>query len=301
MKKLENKRIAGWVIGAGCLAVLSACTYRGTDEDWDKNGKVCLYLNWQTAGRPSAMAYYFYKDGIGRPVIRSGDASGYEGTLPAGHYKVAVCNTDCSNILLEMESGYEQALGKVKQVSVLKSSAVCIAQPANLYGSSCEEVEIGGEQTVVKELYPASLIKTLELNIKVTGSGKGEIGLSELSGRLTGVSSQVHVPSGEPLFDTPAFLDFSPEPVVDGVYTASLNLFGLSPGEEDNEPVDLYLTLKVEDGKEITSFADITGEVGDAFAKTVSAHVILDLTLDYDEVNGLSMVLTGWKEGSGEA
>ncbi len=300
MKRQANIRIAGWIAGVVCILVLSACAYRPTDEDWEKNGKVRLFLNWQAAGHSSSMTYYFYKNGTGRPVVRSGDASGYEGTLPAGSYKVAVCNTDCSNVLLDMDSGYEVALGKVRQVSALKSWPVCIAQPGNLYACSCETVTAGGKETFVKELYPSSLVKTLELNIKITGGGEGEVSLNSLSGRLTGVSSQVHIPTGDPVFDTPAFLAFEPEPVATGVYTTSLNLFGLSGKGADGEPVDLYLTLKTADGKEVTSFANITEEVTDAFNKSVSAHVILDLSVDYDGVNGLVITLKGWKDGTGE-
>lgn len=299
MKKQKNIRIPGCLSGLLCLFVLSACTYRSTDEDWEKNGKVRLHLDWQTRSKyPSGMTYYFYKDGIGRPVVRQGSASGYEGTLPAGQYKVVVCNTDCDNVVLEMDNGYEQACGKARQISALKSSAIHVAHPGNLYGTGCPQIDVGGEQTVVEELYPASLVKTLELNIKVTGGE--DVQTVNLSGKLTGVSAQVHIPTGKALFDTPAFIAFEPEQANPGVYTSSLNLFGLSGGSEGSEPVELYLSLKLKDGKEITSFSNITGEVGDAFETSVSAYIVLDLEVAYDAVNGAKIILTGWKEGTGE-
>lgn len=300
MKKQITNQIAGWMAGVAGLLFLSACSYRSTEEDWEKNGRVRLHLTWTKAEQPSAMTYYFYKNGTGRPIVRSGNASGYEGSLPAGNYKVAICNSDCNNVVLHMDDSYETAWGKVRQVSSLKSSSVCIAQPENLYACSCEQVTAGGEGVFVEELFPSSLVKTLELNIKIVGSEEASISLSGLSGRLTGVSSQVHIPTGEPFFETPAFLTFDPEQVAAGVYSTSLNLFGLSGRESGSESVCLYLTLKMSNGKEITSFADITDEVDSAFDKSVSAHVVLDLQVEYDSVSGMKITLKGWKEGTGE-
>ncbi|MCL3850412.1 DUF5119 domain-containing protein [Parabacteroides sp. GYB001] len=299
MKKQKKGKIRGWAVFFAGAVVLSSCVYHTPDEDWEKNGKVRLHLDWQTRSEyPSGMTYYFYKDGIGHPVVRRGSASGYEGTLPAGQYRVVVCNTDCDNVILDMDNGYEQACGNARQMSGLKSSTVHIAYPGNLYGTGCRQIDVGGEQTVVEELYPVSLVKTLELNIKVTGGE--DVRSVNLSGRLTGVSSQVHIPTGKALFDTPAFMSFEPEQADPGVYTSSLNLFGLSGGTAGSEPVELYLTLTLKDGKEITSLTNITGEVGDAFETSVSAYIVLDLEVTYDEVNGATITITGWKEGIGE-
>ena len=300
MKKQEKNRIREWVVLLVCALAPPACTYHTPDEDWERNGKVRLHLNWQTRiDHPSVMTYYFYKDGIGFPVIRQGSASGYEGTLPAGQYKVAVCNTDCENVVLEMDNGYEQAYGKVRQISGLKSSSVHIEHPGNLSGTGCQIIDIGGKQAVVEELYPINLVKTLELNIKVKG-GEEVLSLEGLSGRLTGVSARIHIPDGQPLFDTVAFMAFEAVVAASGVYTASLNLFGLSGGTENNDPVELYLTLRTKDGKEITSLTNITGEVIDALEKSISAYIVLDMEIVYDKVDGFKIILSEWKEGTGE-
>ena len=177
-----------------------------------------------------------------------------------------------------------------------------IARPGNLYGTGKDMIEVDGSETVADELSPVSLVKTLEMNIKVTGGDKDDVVPAVLSGRLTGVSSRVHIPSGKPLFDTPAFMTFEPEEVSPGVYTSSLSLFGLSSGEEGEEPVDLSLTMTLADGKEITSSTDITEEVKDAFTASITTHVILDLVVRYDAISGLTITLTDWKpghEGSG--
>ena len=297
-KGYRMMQVAIWAISAAWIMAVSSCAYRMTDEDWEKNGKVRLLLRKSNSSCPDNMTWYFYPEDSESPLMRTGDASGYEGTLPLGRYRVAVCNTGCTGVTLEMEKGYEEACGRAKQLSSLKSSSVQIACPGSLYGTGLEQIEVVGGETVAKELTPANLVRTLEMNIKVTGGDKGDVAAAVLSGRLTGVSSRVHIPSGKPLFDTPAFMTFEPEEISPGVYTSSLNLFGLSPGEEGENPVDLSLTMTLPDGKEITSSTDITEEVKDAFTATVTTHVILDLVIRYDEISGLTITLTNWKPGS---
>ena len=292
-------QLMGWMIYAIWTVAVLSCAYRMTDEDWEKNGKVRLLLRKQNSGCPDNMVWYFYPEGSDSPLIRTGDVSGYEGTMPSGCYRVAVCNRGCTGVTLEMEKGYEEACGRVQQLSSLKSSSVQIACPGNLYGAGLDRIEVGGREVVAKELYAVNLVRTLEMNIKVTGGDKGDVVPAVLSGRLTGVSSRVHIPSGKPLFDAPAFMMFEPEETGPGVYTSALNLFGLSPGEESGEPVDLTLTMTLADGKEITSSTDITEEVKEAFAVGITTHVILDLVVRYDEMSGLTITLKEWKQGSG--
>lgn len=248
---------------------------------------------------PEDMMWYFYPEGSASPIVRTGDIKGYEGTLPSGCYRVAVCNRGCTGVTLEMEKGYEEACGRAQRLSSLKSSSVQIACPGNLYGAGLDRIEVGGREVVAKELSAVNLVRTLEMNIKVTGEEKGDVAAAVLSGRLTGVSSRVHIPSGKPLFDTRAFMTFEPEETGPGIYTSTLNLFGLSSGEESGEMVDLILTMTLADGKEITSSTDITNEVKEAFTVGVTTHVILDLVVRYDEMSGLTITLKEWKPGSG--
>lgn len=281
-----------------CAVILSACAYHAPDEDWEKNGKVRLLLRKPDSSCPDNMIWYFYPENSGNPIIRTGDISGYEGTLPSGRYRVAVCNTGCTGVTLEMGNGYKEACGRAQQISSLKSASLHIARPGNLYGAGKDLIEVGGGKTVAEELSSVSLVKTLEINIKVTGEDKDNVVPAVLSGRLTGVSSRVHIPSGKPLFDTPAFMTFDPVETGTGVYTSSLSLFGLSSGEDGGEPVNLSLTMMLANGKEITSSTDITEEVKDVFTATITTHVILDLVVRYDEMGGLMITLTDWKPGS---
>ena len=282
-----------------CLLIFSSCTYGTPDEDWVKNGKVRLSLDWQGARHPSRMDYYFYREGSGIPLIRRAGANGFEGTLPSGTYRVMVCNSDPYNILLETDNGYEKVNGMVKHVSVLKSksSSSFLTGPKNLLGCGSETLPVAGEEVSIKTLYPVDLVRTLELYIKITKGGKEEIALAGLIGHLSGVSQGVCIPSGAALSGTPAFMAFEPECIGEGRYRALLTMFGLS----DSEAPHLYLALKKEDGKELTTSIGIPREVGDVFRQKTSSRVILDLVVAYDEVTGLSVSLEDWNEGTGES
>lgn len=299
-KRYERKHPLAWVLACTLLlTTFSSCAYHMPEEDWEKNGKVRLLLRRQDKGCPTDMTWYFYGEDSSVPLIRRGDVSGYEGTLPQGTYRVAVCNRDYTGVTLEMDKGFEEACGRAEQLPVLKSGSVHIGRPGNLYGTGIDHLEVGKGETVAKELSPQNLVRTLEMNIQVTGGEEEEeIVPAVLSGRLGGVSSRVHIPSGQPLFDTPAFMTFEPEQVSDGVYSSSLSLFGLSPGEEEEEPVDLSLTMTLPDGSRITSSTDITDEVKEAFTATVTTHVILELVVRYDKITGMTLTLTDWKPGS---
>lgn len=303
MEKQRNKRIKVWAVGLACVVMLSACAYHTPDEDWEKNGRVRLVLDWQIRSLPPVMAYYFYKDGTGSPLVRKGDASGYEGSLAAGSYKVVVCNTDYENVLLETDNGYDKACGRARQVSALKSSVVSIVQPGNLYATGCEQVDVGGEETVVRELSPANLVRSLELNIKVTGGETGEtVQPRRLSGQLTGISLGVYLPSGKPLSEAPALVAFEPEVTASGVYSTTLNLFSLPEKAEAGSRVILLLNMELPDGREVSTSTDITDAIGEAFVENTFS-VVLDLTIRYDEISGLTVLLAEWRkgnEGSGE-
>lgn len=298
MKKQSYKQ-GMKVVAIVCIIVLTACTYRLTDEDWTKNGKIRLSLNWQDKEHPSVMTYYFYKDGADRPIIRQGQSSGYEGTLPSGNYEVVVCTAEDQTVLLEMNKGYAGARGIARQVSAMKASDMQVAQPGYLYGTGDLLADVGGFRSVTKELYPISMVRILELNIKITGGGEDRI--ESLTGLLTGVSPEIHIPTGKLLFDNPASMSFGTQPNTAGVYNSSLNLFGVSGVDKGSyTDVDIYLTLKTTDGKEITSFTNVTEVINDAFEATLAVRIVLDLEIAYDEVNGMVVSIAGWKEGTAE-
>lgn len=301
----NTRQMNKWMIMASacmvCFSIFSSCTYGVAEEDWTKNGKVRLILDWQGATHPEQMDYYFYREGSSRPVIRRVGANGFEGTLPSGTYRVMACNPDPYNILLDTDNGYEKANGMVKQITVLKSSSSSLSCPNRLLGCGSGTLKVGGEEATTTTLHPADLIRTLELHMKITKGGKEEVDLSGLSGYLTGVSTGVNIPTGAALSGTPGFVAFEPECTGKGKYRALLTLFGLADMATDGKPAGIYLTLKGKENKQLTTWIGIPREVGDMFRQKTASRVILDLTVAYDQVNGLSTSLEEWKEGTGES
>lgn len=302
--KRSNVYIMWAAVFAVTCFVLSGCAYRLTDEDWEKNGKVRILLSWQSRGGeiPSRMNYYFYKEGVSVPLIRSGESGGYEGTLPVGRYQVVVCNPDGGNVELDMYKGYALARALAQPVSSLKPSSKAssgsISQPRNLYGSGQEELVVGSGTANTSELYPKSLVRQVSLNIRVTNLQD----IERIRGGLSGVSPEIHIPSGTALFEHPASVSFEPEQMAANLYCTSFTVFGLCCGE-DNDDVrsELSLTVTMRNGEGFTSRTDITDEVNDAFNQSLSANIVLDMEVAPTGLDGITIKYIGWHEGSGTA
>ncbi|KKB52022.1 hypothetical protein HMPREF1212_02760 [Parabacteroides sp. HGS0025] len=299
MKKKGNRSVIGCLAAVCMLLPVMSCVYHDPDEDWNKNGKVRLMLNWKEKKRPVAMDYYFYQDGAARPVIRRGEIGGYEGTLPAGNYRVAVCNPDGANVELQMESGYESACAVARPASVLKAVSSGVEQPHGLYGTGGELLSVSGKTDRIAELYPVSLVRELELNIRVVGLSEVE----RLTGSLSGIAPEVHIPTGEPLYERTASVGFTPEKQQGEVYSTTLGLFGLCPDqvEEEGRRSYLSLTLTLAGGLGFTSRTDITQQVNEAYRNSLSTRIVLDLEVSPSSVDGITIIVTGWHEGTGEA
>lgn len=279
---------------------LAGCAYRLTDEDWEKNGKVRVLLNWQTRSGdiPLRMNYYFYKEGVAVPIVRSGEPNGYEGTLPMGRYQLAVCNPDGSNIELDMYKGYAQARAVARPVSSLKASVASVSQPRHLYGGGLDELIVGGSSDNTSELFTKNLVRQVSLNIRITGLED----IERIRGALTGVSPEIHIPSGTALFERSASVSFEPEQTTSNLYTTSFTVFGLSSGEEEKDITsELSLTVTMKNGEGFTSRTDVSDEVNEAFNQSISANIVLDMEVSPTEVDGITIRYIGWHEGSGAA
>lgn len=279
-------------------SLLAGCAYRLTDEDWEKNGKVRVLLNWQirSGDMPSRMNYYFYPEGASVPIVRSGEPAGYEGTLPVGRYRLAVCNPDGNNIELDMYKGYALARAVARSVSSLKASVANVSQPRHLYGGGLDEFVVGSSNDNISEIFPKNLVKQIFLNIRINGLQD----IERIRGALTGVSPEVHIPSAMALFERTASVSFEPEQTTANLYTTSFSVFGLGNGEEEKEETsELSLTVTMKNGEGFTSRTDVSGEVNDAFNQSISADIILDLEVSPTGVDGITIKYLGWHEGSG--
>ena len=290
-----------WDYMGGLLIGLlfTACTSLTTDKDWAKNGKVRLVLDWGSrAVHTSVFDYYFYAEGNPVPLVRRGDVSGYEGTIPQGCYGVVACNPDGINLDLSMNEGYSRARAIARSSVSSKGTVGMISQPGNLYGAGEEEVIV---TTVVDEavvLTPACLVKDVILNIRIEGGSD----VSVVSGELAGIPPEVCIPTGKLCEENYASVCFPAE--ADGInrYTASLSLFGLRTENEAGikVPASLSLTVEQKDGQLFVSHTDVIDQVNEAVHSGLTARIELDLMVHPLETGGYAIDITDWREGTAE-
>lgn len=280
--------------------LLSGCTSLTTDKDWVKNGKIRLVLDWGTRTvHAGAFDYYFYAEDNPVPLVRRGDASGYEGTIPQGRYGVVVCNPDGVNLDLLMNDGYFGAHAIACPSISSKGTVGMISQPGNLYGAGEEKVVATAAVSKIIVLTPVCLIKEIILNIRIEGSGE----ILVVSGELSGVPPEVCIPTGELCRGSYASVCFPAEANGMNRYTASLSLFGLRPESEEefNEPASLSLTVEQKDGQSFISYTDVTDQINEAVHNGLTARIELDLTVHPLKTGGYTIEIIGWREGTAEA
>ena len=282
-----------------CL--FTACTSLTTDKDWTKNGRIRLVLDWRTrAAHTGVFDYYFYAEDNPVPLVRRGDASGYEGTIPQGRYGVVVCNPDGVNLDLSMNNGYFGARASARSSAFSKGEGRVISQPGNLYGTGEEEVVATAAVGKTIVLTPACLTKEVVLNIRIEGSGD----VSVVSGELSGIPPEVCIPTGKLCEGNYGSVCFPTEACGLNCYTASLSLFGLRPGNEGEDfkvPANLSLTVKQRDGLSFVAQTDVTDQVNEAIINGLTARIELDLTVHPLEAGGYTIEITDWREGTAEA
>lgn len=281
--------------------LLAACTSLATDEDWTRNGKVRLVLDWGTrASHTGVFDYYFYTEGNPVPLIRRGDASGYEGTIPQGRYKVVACNPDGINLDLSMNNGYAGAFAIARSGVYSKTTGGIISQPANLYGTGQEGIVAVATVGKTVILTPASLIKEVILNIRIEGGAE----VAVIDGELSGIPSEVCIPTGKPCAGSSGSVRFPAGAAGVNRYTASLSLFGLRSevnADGPEHPVTLSLTVEQKDGQSFVSHTDVTEEVNEAVLHGLSARIELDMTIHPLETGGYTIEVTEWRDGTAEA
>lgn len=296
MEKGKYRQLLLWLVW---LALLLGCTYRTPEEDWEKNGWVRLVLDWGTrASRTGVFDYYFYAGSNPVPLIRRGDASGYEGTLPKGSYGVVVCNPDGVNLDLSMNNGYALARAIARTSAFTKAGASSIQQPANLYGTGCEEIQATAKGGKAVVLTPVCLTKEVILNILIEGGGE----IAVIDGELSGIPPEICIPTGEPCAEGSASVYFPAEADGENRYTASLSLFGLRPGNkpETTSPANLSLSVEQKDGQTFVSHTDVTEQVNEAVIHGLSARIELNMTVHPLATGGYGIEINGWREGTAE-
>lgn len=296
MVKKEHIRSIVWLT---FLMLFMACAYQAPEEDWEKNGWVRLVLDWGTrVSHGGTFDYYFYAAGNPVPLVRRGDASGYEGTLPKGSCGVVVCNPDGINLDLSMNNGYALAHAIARTSTSMKGDASSIQQPSNLYGTGREGIEATVDAGKAVVLTPACLTKEVILNISIEGGGE----VAVIDGELSGIPPEICIPTGEPCAGQGVSVRFPTEADSDNRYTASLSLFGLRQGNkpETISPANLSLVVEQKDGRTFVSHTDVTEQINEAVMSGLSARIELNMTVHPLSTGGYGIEITGWQEGTAE-
>lgn len=184
MKKKGNRSVIGCLAAVCMLLPVMSCVYHDPDEDWNKNGKVRLMLNWKEKKRPVAMDYYFYQDGA---AVRS--SAVVKLAVMRGRFRRATIGWLCVTPMVPMsnyrwKAATNPACAVARPASVLKAVSSGVEQPHGLYGTGGELLSVSGKTDRIAELYPVSLVRELELNIRVVGLSEVE----RLTGSLSGYS-----------------------------------------------------------------------------------------------------------------
>lgn len=279
----------------------TGCTFRNTDEDWARNGKVRVVLKWEPStrtGHTGDFDYYFYAEGSNTPLVRRGDMSGYEGILPIGHYDVVACNPDGLNLDLRMDGGYADARAVAHTTMATDATSTTLLQPTNLFGGGQEGITATAANSALVVITPAYFIRQVILNIQIRGGGE----VSVINGSLIGIPSEVYIATGQLRPGCSGSVNFPAQEAGENRYTASLSLFGLRTENETGTTKQTHLSLTVEqkNGQSFISRADISEQVNEAMASELTARIELDLEISPDETGGYTLTVTAWRTGEAE-
>lgn len=300
-RTIWNKLSSG--ILAGLLVFISACTYGDTFQYTEQAGKVHVELDWGELPLPEGTLFFFYPEGQNAPVLRTGTAKGFEGTLPGGTYQMVVVNTGFRNLTIRTDDGYSGVYARIQTVT--RADEV-LSFPENLYGTGLQRVVVDGKKDAVFTAAPQNLVHTMQMDIVLEGVNQ----VKSIRGTLSGVSVSVYVPTGEAVRTETASV---PIPLVkqpDGRFHSSVTTFGVNPTlPSDPVPVipnRLVLEVELEDGTTFTNELDITKVIDDAVSEgtnlgQVNATIEVEMVFDPTAVGGFRLQLIGWHSGTGSA
>lgn len=290
MNRKRTEIMRGWL---WLLILATGCTYGDTDRYSAHAGKVHIALDWGGAAPSDSTDFYFYPPGGTTPIERKGTGRGFEGILEAGTYQVMVVNRGYRNLTVRKDAGYDGG------------HAHALAAPGNLYGTGLPQVVVGGNSENTFTAYPKALTYLLRLDIQVVGG----VVVEQMEGHISGVSSSVHIPSGEASFEETGVLPVPMEKRGNGHFDSSVTTFGLAPKEGGQVPGGsnrLILDIELVDGTRFTDEMDISEAINEAINEadpggTFVASIELVLEIDLTHPSGFRLQLVDWKTGSGSA
>jgi hypothetical protein len=274
-------------------------------------GRVRIYPQPSGVVLPQLQYHFYRADNSGRALVYPGDDRGYfEGSLPAGTYRVIATNTGAANnVTFDMESCDEAT---VTTLTDTRAESVYLAQPDSVYSVVVRELVVGASGSPLQRPAPVLLTRRIDLNFTLEGEGANDI--TALAGVLQGI-----YPSAR-LYSQTAWADDGFDAALsvmafDGVevysdgkrgFKASLSLFGLCDPEggavyENN--LALTITLN-NDGLKRSEEIEVplTGMLSKWFAQhgdNSLERIVISVPLTLGEEASItvgSVIVEGWKE-----
>jgi hypothetical protein len=283
------------------LAVLllgqGSCAERPLDVR-PTEGHVVIHASWNSATPPtSGLRFYFYPQG-GDSTALSYDAAatGFEGDLPAGEYRVIACSTDARNAAYQDMESYSSA--SVTATGDAQSRSLSYyAQPSGVYVLNLSDLTVPLQDAVETSSVPDTLSRSMNLSFLLLG---GE-SLASLSGLIRGIQPSVFIATGQSWGETGAA---SFTTVVSGnEATAEIGMLGiLDPLGSVPYRNLMDLTLTLNDGTVQTTQVDLTQFLSDVLnANGGSVPVELSVEVELRLIDAqLVASVKPWNDGSGE-
>ena len=243
-----------------------------------KEGMLEVAYNWSKVVEgspvPQKMHVYVY-NGDGTQLLKEGvsDGSKYREKFATGTYMVLVHNTDCSNVTFEGTSeGYHAA--RVEALPYTKAGGL-YQQPQWVYASGLGQVTVNTGDTVYVEPVMAPLVKSVRMNIVVTGDHEF---VQSVEGVLSGVVSAVNLATGQRIEGRIGAVPVLTQKSEDGkTYVADVLLFDVERGPS-GEPVNNKLTLDM--GLSNGSSARLDLDLDEAFANGNFGEKPIEVNID---------------------
>lgn len=301
-------RGTGTLLAVLSLVLLSGCVKRdleyrtGIPDAGD--GRVEIALDWNGEQRPQQARYLFYREEDGT-LYRSfeGITDGYEGSLPAGKYRLIVHNTDAVRVgFCGMENYTSAFVFALSEESVKSSRAgsACIQEPEGVYGiGECEAgvtLDVRQGETLVSTVRPHCLTRQVKLHFELENMQMEHIG-----GYLNGVTPSVVLATGE-CRPADCAVAFSTTNQVQGTeFTAAVHVFDIRAAHQDipgSNTLDVTLSDANGQGHDMTiDITDTVKEVIDKNGGKVPVEIPVKIELVLIDNGNLQATVTPWDDG----
>lgn len=232
----------------------------------EKRGVLEIAYNWSKVAEgaqvPQKMHVYVY-NGDGTQLLKEGvsDGTGYREVFETGTYMVLVHNTDCANVSFQGASeGYNAV--RVEALPYAKAGEL-YQQPQWVYATGVGTVAIQTGDTVLVEPVLRPLVKSVRMNIVVTGDYDF---VQSVEGVLSGVVSAVNLATGQRVEGHVGAVPVTSQRGEDGqTYVADVLVFDVDRDPASGQPSGNLLTLNL--GLANGTTTEVGLNIGDVFAQ----------------------------------